>query len=67
MVHTHELVGTNWCEREGSLADCPYSTWTEVSYDGGKARFYHGVSFSSPPDMEHRLKLRFVDYAPGIE
>jgi hypothetical protein len=65
--HTHNLGKENEnCDGNGSLDNCPESTWTEVLlYDGRKARFYHGMSVTMPPDTSQRL--RYIDKVEPIE
>ena len=63
--HTHKLGKENEkCDGNGSLADCPHSTFTPILYEGKPARFYHGMSVSLPPNTTQRL--RFVKDVPEI-
>ena len=56
--HTHNPHNENCVWHDGSLADCPDSTYTEVALDDGrKARFYHGLSMTPPPATSKRLRL----------
>ena len=64
--HTHNLDGESSVWHDGSLADCPDSTYTEIPLEDGRtARFYHGMSVTPPPDTVNRFR-RIVD-APAID
>jgi hypothetical protein len=63
--HVHEIGKENEkCDGKGSLADCPYSTFTSILYEGKPARFYHGMSVSLPPNTTQRL--RYIGSVPKI-
>ena len=55
--HTHSPGEHSSVWHEGSLAECPDSTWTEIMYEGKPARFYHGLSVTLPPNTSKRLRL----------
>lgn len=55
--HTHNLGDENVVWHDGSLADCPESTYDEIVYEGKPARFYHGMSVTPAPDTTKRLRL----------
>ncbi len=63
--HTHNPYDDSCVWHEGSLADCPESTWTEIMYEGKPARFYHGLSVTLPPNTSTRLRL--IDQVGVIE
>jgi hypothetical protein len=56
--HTHTPYDENCVWHDGSLVDCPESTWVSIMLDDGReGRFYNGYSVSPPPPTSKRLRL----------